>query len=47
MVTLVIATLLSGWALVQVHRRMGYRCPACGSRRPDGHSRECQWSSRR
>jgi hypothetical protein len=46
MTTVVIAALLIGWAFNRLHNQTGYRCPACGSRRPDGHARECPWSSR-
>jgi hypothetical protein len=34
------------WATVQLRGRAGYSCPACGSKRADGHSRGCPWSTR-
>jgi len=46
MTTVAIAVLLVGWAFMRLHNRAGYRCPACGSARPDGHARECPWSPR-
>lgn len=44
--TVVIAALLTGWAFNRVRSRGGYRCPTCGSHRPDGHAPECPWSPR-
>jgi hypothetical protein len=46
MTALLIAALLSGWGLVQLCNQARYRCPTCGSGRPDDHARDCPWSSR-
>ena len=41
-----IGALLLAWATVQLRGRAAYSCPACGSKRADGHSEECPWRSR-
>ena len=38
--------LLIAWAMHQLRGRAAYACPACGSKRADGHSQECPWRSR-
>src|SRR5207302_8403514 len=40
-----IGALLLAWATVQLRGRPAYSCPACGSKRADGHSEECPWRS--
>jgi hypothetical protein len=45
MTVVVIAVLLSGWAVYRLQDAARYRCPVCGSRRPEDHARECPWSS--
>ena len=45
MTALLIAALLTGWGVVQLHSQARYRCPTCGSGRPDAHASDCPWSS--
>ena len=40
-----IGALLIAWAMLQLRGRAAYSCPACGSKRADGHSRDCPWST--
>jgi hypothetical protein len=37
---------LIAWATIQLRGRASYSCPACGSKRADGHSRDCPWRTR-
>ena len=37
---------LIAWATIQLRHRASYNCPACASKRADGHSRDCPWSTR-
>jgi hypothetical protein len=41
-----VGALLLAWAMLQLRGRPSYSCPACGSKRADGHSEECPWRSR-
>jgi hypothetical protein len=41
-----VAALVIAWAMLQLRGRAAYSCPACGSKRADGHSQECPWRSR-
>jgi len=41
-----ISALLIAWAMLELGGREAYSCPACGSKRADGHSEECPWRSR-
>jgi hypothetical protein len=41
-----ISVLFISWAAVGLQTRAAYSCPTCGSKRADGHSSECPWSSR-
>ena len=41
-----VGALLLAWAMLQLRGRPAYSCPACGSKRADGHSEECPWRSR-
>jgi hypothetical protein len=45
-VAYLMSVLFIGWAAVGLHTRAAYSCPTCGSKRADGHSAECPWSSR-
>jgi len=43
-----ILCLLIGLAMFghwQMDKRHSYSCALCGSRRPDGHSKDCPWRS--
>ena len=41
-----ISVLFISWAAFGLKTRAAYSCPTCGSKRADGHSPECPWSSR-
>jgi hypothetical protein len=41
-----VGALLIFWAMFKLHGRAAYSCPACGSKRSDGHAEECPWRSR-
>ena len=41
-----IGVLLVAWAMLKLHGRAAFSCPACGSKRADGHSEECPWRRR-
>jgi len=41
-----VAVLVVAVALVEVKTRAAYSCPACGTKRADGHSPECPWGGR-
>jgi hypothetical protein len=40
------SALLLVWGALGRRVNAAYSCPACGSKRADGHSAECPWSSR-
>jgi hypothetical protein len=42
----VVVALFIGWALFQARTRAVYACPACGSKREDGHAEDCPWRRR-
>ena len=41
-----IGAFLIAWVMFELRGRAAYSCPACGSKRADGHSEECPWRSR-
>jgi hypothetical protein len=41
-----VGVLFLAWATVQNRIRPAYSCPACGSKKADGHSKECPWNRR-
>jgi hypothetical protein len=43
----VMSALLLVWGALRLHTQRPYSCPTCGTKRADGHSPECPWSSRR
>jgi hypothetical protein len=40
------SALLLVWGALGRRANATYSCPSCGSKRADGHSSECPWSSR-
>ena len=45
-VAYLMSALLLAWGALRPHVRAAYSCPTCGTKRADGHSPECPWSSR-
>jgi hypothetical protein len=42
----VMSALLLVWGALRLGANPSYSCPSCGTKRADGHSAECPWSSR-
>jgi hypothetical protein len=40
------SALLLVWGALGLRAGAVYTCPTCGTKRADGHSPECPWSSR-
>jgi hypothetical protein len=40
-----IGALLVAWSILKLQGRAAYVCPACGSKRADGHTEECPWKA--